>query len=163
MPNRSVLLERLRRAIRCRKRGEEGLFAVLFLDLDRFKAVNDSLGHEAGDALLVAIAERLRRHLRSSDSLLAAGATRTAARHGGDEFVVLLEGLRQPADVAAVASRLLDALSEPYQIGAYRVASSASMRAHCARRAMITLTRRFSSSSSASTARPASTAGWPRL
>lgn len=125
LPNRSGVLERLRRAIRRRQPGQQ--FGLLFLDFDRFKVVNDSLGHEAGDTLLRSIAERLRRNLRAGDGILGSGIPGTAARLGGDEFVVILEGLKQPSDATAVAHRLLEVLSEPYTIGSSSVVSTASV------------------------------------
>ena len=104
LPNRLLLGSRLQHAIEQAQRQGRGL-AVLFLDLDRFKNVNDSLGHPAGDELLVAVTARLTHRLRAEDTL---------ARLGGDEFVVLLERLREPRDAALVARTLLDALAEPF-------------------------------------------------
>ncbi len=106
LPNRLLLRSRLKHAIEQAQRQQSRL-AVLFLDLDRFKNVNDSLGHQTGDELLRAVAERLAQRLRAEDTL---------ARLGGDEFVVLLEHLREPSDAAMVARSLLDALAEPFAL-----------------------------------------------
>lgn len=126
LPNRSALLGRLRRVVRRARQTDRG-YALLYLDFDRFKIINDSLGHEAGDELLGAIAARLRTNLRRTDSWLAPALSRTAARLGGDEFVVLLEGVRRREEACAVAERLLAALAEPYTIGGHRVVSTASI------------------------------------
>jgi diguanylate cyclase (GGDEF)-like protein/PAS domain S-box-containing protein len=107
LPNRVLLLERLEQAL-ARARRHRNHVAVLFLDLDHFKVVNDSLGHELGDRLLVAIAERLRVALRPSD---------TVARFGGDEFVVLCEDLLSPSDAVAIAGRVSDALNGAFEVG----------------------------------------------
>lgn len=113
LPNRTLFSTRLEACIARRKRHPELRFAVLFLDFDRFKLVNDSLGHEVGDALLVQIADRLRSSLRTCDLV---GKPNSAARFGGDEFVVLLEDLAQERDAARVARRLLDALTLPFEV-----------------------------------------------
>ncbi len=105
LPNRDLLLDRLAHALARRDRRAVG---VLFLDLNRFKDVNDTFGHEAGDHLLAAMAERIRRVLRPAD---------TVARFGGDEFVILLEELRGPTEAVDVANRIVDAVEEPYRIG----------------------------------------------
>ena len=126
LPNRDSLLRRLRRVIRSRGEGPGSGFALLFLDFDRFKIVNDSLGHDAGDTLLVEISARLKANLRARDEVLRPGSS-TAARIGGDEFVVLLEGLRAPEDAVSIARRLLKVLSEPYLIKSSRVVSTASI------------------------------------
>jgi diguanylate cyclase (GGDEF)-like protein/PAS domain S-box-containing protein len=103
LPNRSMFLGELDRTIaRARRQAQE--FAVCFIDLDRFKTINDTLGHDAGDELLLAMASRLRAALRESDLV---------ARLGGDEFVVLLEGGAGAADLTRVAGKLLDAIGEP--------------------------------------------------
>src|SRR6185295_14229633 len=98
----------LARAIEAHRRHSESLFAVLFLDLDRFKVVNDSLGHLLGDQLLVAVAQRLSALVRSSD---------TVARLGGDEFAMLLDGIDHEADAVRAASRIQDELLVPFRIG----------------------------------------------
>jgi len=93
-------------------------FAVLFIDLDRFKVINDSLGHEAGDMLLVEIANRLRHTLRSSD---------VVARLGGDEFVVILEEAAETHDVERITRDLLSVLSEPLQLSGHECHTTASI------------------------------------
>ena len=105
LPNRTLLLDRLQHAMS--GRGLRHL-AVLFLDLDAFKLVNDGYGHEAGDGVLRELATRLRRHVRPSD---------TVARLAGDEFVVLCEDLVTPGEADALAERLLVAIEEPFTVG----------------------------------------------
>jgi diguanylate cyclase (GGDEF)-like protein len=118
LPNRALLSDRLLQAIRYHKRRPDYQFAVIFLDLDRFKVVNDSLGHAVGDRLLVAIAERLAHGLRALD---------TIARLGGDEFVVLLEDIRDEHEVAQVADRIQEQLSLPFVIDGQELVAAASM------------------------------------
>ncbi|NEV60777.1 putative bifunctional diguanylate cyclase/phosphodiesterase [Thiorhodococcus minor] len=103
LPNRFLLADRLTQLVAASRRGG-GKLAVLFIDLDRFKTVNDSLGHSVGDRLLCVIGERLRSLLRASD---------TVARQGGDELIVLLSQIDGPAEAARVCGKLLPALSEP--------------------------------------------------
>ena len=106
LPNRLLLSSRLEHAIdQARRQGNK--VAILFLDLDRFKNVNDSLGHQVGDELLKAVTERLAHRLRAEDTL---------ARLGGDEFVVLLERLDEPRDAAQVARAMLEALADPFKL-----------------------------------------------
>jgi diguanylate cyclase (GGDEF)-like protein/PAS domain S-box-containing protein len=116
LPNRLLFLDRLLQRIEYRKRHPEELFAVLFLDLDAFKMVNDSLGHLAGDQLLVGVAERLVTLLRRTDTIARLEDGITVARLGGDEFAILLNDLRYPADVVCVAERLMRELSQPFII-----------------------------------------------
>ncbi|MGC2109212.1 MAG: diguanylate cyclase [Candidatus Korobacteraceae bacterium] len=106
LPNRVLLDDRLRQAIRMDERHRKKL-AVLFLDLDNFKPINDSLGHGIGDALLQAVAKRLLKNLRDMD---------TVSRHGGDEFVVLLPEIESASDAAVVAEKILFALAAPHLI-----------------------------------------------
>ncbi len=117
LPNRALLWEYLSHRIELAGRRQTG-FAVLFLDIDGFKAVNDSLGHAAGDQLLIDIALRLRAVLRSGD---------TAARVGGDEFVVLLDDVATQEAAMLVAVRISQALGEPYEIGGHRFIATASI------------------------------------
>lgn len=113
LPNRSLLLDRLDHALA----RDEGV-AVLFLDIDRFKLVNDSLGHTAGDQLLVALATRV---------CDAVGPSHTVARIGGDELVVLLEGIADEPAARALASRIVDALAPPFSLGGSEVEATVSM------------------------------------
>ena len=107
LPNRTLLMDRLRQAVRHARRAECSI-AVLFVDLDRFKAVNDLHGHRVGDDLLQEVAGRLRRAVRELD---------TVARFGGDEFVVLLHELRGEQDAALVANKIIETLSKPFRLG----------------------------------------------
>lgn len=106
LPNRSLFYDRMKQAIAHASRSKQE-FAVLFLDLDRFKLVNDSLGHDFGDLLLLAVAQRLPAFLREEDTL---------ARLGGDEFAVLLTNLTREGDAATVAIKLLHAAEKPYLV-----------------------------------------------
>jgi diguanylate cyclase len=117
LPNRKLFLERLRRAIR-RARAQRGMLAVMFLDLDRFKRVNDSLGHTFGDRLLKAVAERLRAAVRKVDPV---------ARLSGDEFTILLEHLRGPAVAGALAKKLVALMRQPFAIDGRRLTIGASV------------------------------------
>ncbi|MCB1906299.1 MAG: EAL domain-containing protein [Rhodocyclaceae bacterium] len=117
LPNRTLLADRIERAI-SRARREDHKVAVIFLDLDHFKQVNDTLGHHIGDLLLVAVAGRLMPHLRESD---------TVSRQGGDEFVVLLPELAEPGDAALVCDKLMQELADPVQFDGHELRISASM------------------------------------
>ncbi len=117
MPNRRLFIDRLEGAM-ARARRTKCACALLFLDLDRFKAVNDMLGHQTGDALLQALALRLEGAIRASDSL---------ARIGGDEFTVICEDLTSGTDVAAVAEKILRALDRPFRIRGTDIEVSASV------------------------------------
>ncbi|WP_369142646.1 aminotransferase class I/II-fold pyridoxal phosphate-dependent enzyme [Streptomyces sp. R44] len=116
LPNRVLLLERIERAL-LRGRRESTLTCMLFVDLDDFKVVNDTMGHSVGDELLVAVARRLTSVLRLTD---------TAARLGGDEFAVLIEGAREPRDAEALAAEIVHTLSQPFHLtdGAVSVSTS---------------------------------------
>src|SRR5690349_14293619 len=107
LPNRAMFTELLKAEIESSQRRGEHMFAVLFLDLDRFKNINDSLGHTHGDLLLVAFAERLERTLRPIDTL---------ARFGGDEFAILLSGISNTTDAIKVAERIHAELSVPFDL-----------------------------------------------
>ena len=114
--NRRLFAERMELAI-AQARRRDGRLGVLFLDLDHFKRINDTLGHSVGDELLRQVADRLVRTLRDSDLVARVGeddSESTVSRLGGDEFTVLLSELRDPRDLAAVASRLLAALRRPF-------------------------------------------------
>jgi diguanylate cyclase (GGDEF)-like protein/PAS domain S-box-containing protein len=107
LPNRVLLNDRLKQAVRMDERHHKKL-AVLFVDLDHFKPINDSLGHATGDALLKSVAKRLREALREVD---------TVSRHGGDEFVILLPEIEEASDAALVAEKVLAGLATPHLIG----------------------------------------------
>ena len=119
LPNRTVFMEQLELALQRVRDGEQAGCAVLFFDFDRFKLVNDTLGHDAGDELLRQIARRLSRGLRPGVNLIS--------RFGGDEFLVLLNELRSTEDAVRVAERLLNALTPSYRIFAHEVHSMASV------------------------------------
>ncbi|NNJ61481.1 MAG: EAL domain-containing protein [Dactylosporangium sp.] len=118
LPNRALFIDRLRQSIRKTKRRSDYQFAVLFLDLDGFKVINDSLGHPAGDRLLVQVAERIKADLREVD---------TAARFGGDEFLVLLEDIGTAHVPMDVARRLHSSLKRPFRLQGQDVVASASI------------------------------------
>jgi diguanylate cyclase (GGDEF)-like protein/PAS domain S-box-containing protein len=118
LPNRVLLKERLAEGM-ARARRAQGLAAILFLDLDRFKDVNDTFGHDAGDMLLKGVAERISACVRETDVLLRSpelGGGTTLARLGGDEFVLVLAPLERPEDAAKVAARVLDSLTRPFNL-----------------------------------------------
>src|SRR5712671_1296109 len=117
LPNRLLLNDRITQAMALARRQKTKL-AVLFLDLDRFKHINDSLGHDVGDRLLQAVARRLLGCVRGSD---------TVSRHGGDEFVVLLSQVRRARDAAVSAEKILVALGAPHRIGQHDLRLTASM------------------------------------
>ena len=102
LPNRVLFLDRLERLIARAARHPGEMFAVLFLDLDRFKLVNDSLGHVLGDKLLIEIAQRLEQCLRASDTVARIGEEHTIARFGGDEFTILLDDIKHVSDASAL-------------------------------------------------------------
>ena len=118
LPNRIFLMERLRQALQLAKRHSDYLFAVLFIDLDRFKVINDSLGHMIGDQLLVAISQRISNCLRPTD---------TIARLGGDEFVILLADVNDRDSATRVADRLQEELLLPFNLEGHEVFSAASV------------------------------------
>jgi diguanylate cyclase (GGDEF)-like protein len=117
LPNREMFNQLLYFAIQAAGRYERQ-FAVLFIDLDRFKIINDSLGHEAGDTLLVEVANRLRQELRSSDIV---------ARLGGDEFVVILEQTAERGDIESITHKLLSAVSQPILLSGHECHTTASI------------------------------------
>jgi diguanylate cyclase (GGDEF)-like protein/PAS domain S-box-containing protein len=127
LPNRALICDRMQQAVLRARRHKDYHFAVLFLDFDRFKTINDSLGHDVGDLLLKEIARRLRTTVRAGDSLSRQTADDTAARLGGDEFVVLLDGIASPQDATVVANRMLAAFAQPYHLGEHKVYSTASI------------------------------------
>src|SRR5712691_2043531 len=117
LPNRRLFVERLEINLLAAKRVRANV-AVLFIDLDRFKTINDTLGHDVADALLVEIAQRLRSCVRQTD---------TVARHGGDEFTIILPDLHQPEDAAQVAEKILERVIEPVVVGTNSIEISVSI------------------------------------
>ncbi|MFZ0420614.1 MAG: EAL domain-containing protein [Candidatus Sulfotelmatobacter sp.] len=142
LPNRTLFLDRVRHVLTLSHRHVGYKFAVLFIDIDEFKVFNDSLGHAAGDALLIQIARRLTASIRGVDtvsrSVLAQGPTPVAneaslARVGGDEFTILLEGIRDCGDAIRVAERLQERLGIPFDVEGQEVVTTASIGiAYCA-------------------------------
>ncbi len=118
LPNRSMFMERLQQAINHIQRHKEDTFALMFIDLDKFKLINDTLGHIEGDRFLIETADRLRLCVRQNDTL---------GRLGGDEFVILLDSIQQPADAIDIADRVLQLLSRPYSLNEHMFYSSASV------------------------------------
>jgi len=129
LPNRSRFHDRLAEALESARRDGTS-FALLFLDLDQFKRINDTLGHAVGDNLLRVIAQRLTRGLRPDDitrPTRAKAPQRDVCRHGGDEFIVLLNGVASEEDAARAANRLLAMLAQPIVLGTHEVFVSASI------------------------------------
>jgi diguanylate cyclase (GGDEF)-like protein/PAS domain S-box-containing protein len=124
LPNRLLLMDRARQAL-ARLHRSDTVVALLFIDLDKFKAVNDNLGHEVGDALLRSVSERLAELMRDSD---------TVARLGGDEFVILAEEIEGDGEAVALAERVLDALDRPFSLGSADVSILASVGIAVSRR-----------------------------
>lgn len=118
LPNRALFLDRLAHVIASAKRYPQYLYGVLFLDLDRFKVINDSLGHSIGDKLLIAVGQRLKACLRPGD---------TVARLGGDEFAILLEDIADAADAEEITKRIEKALSPHYAIQGSEIATTQSI------------------------------------
>jgi diguanylate cyclase (GGDEF)-like protein/PAS domain S-box-containing protein len=131
LPNRAMLMERLQASLTRCQADESQRFALLFIDFDRFKLVNDTLGHDAGDQLLRLIADRLCEALRAGDILGSPaegnGSGNLVARLGGDEFVVLLHDVHGADDVARVANRLMNVFANPYVVRSKEIHSSASI------------------------------------
>jgi diguanylate cyclase (GGDEF)-like protein/PAS domain S-box-containing protein len=125
LANRVLIMDRINQCLQRLKRAPEQLFAVIFLDLDQFKVINDSLGHAAGDQLLIELATRLETTLRTTDTI-SRGEPDHLARLGGDEFVALLDGIHTPADAIRVADRLQKVTANPFNIGGQEVFVSAS-------------------------------------
>ena len=136
LANRSLLTDRLSRALTISRRHADFRFAVLFIDIDEFKVVNDSLGHAAGDALLLQIAQRLTSCLRRADTVSGPNdqkdhnshmAENTLARPGGDEFLVLAEELHDPSDAIRIAERIQERLARPFSLDRHEIVVTASI------------------------------------
>lgn len=118
LPNRAFFIERVDHAIKLAKRNQDYLFAILFLDLDRFKVINDSLGHDVGDQLIRATAHQLETCVRTTD---------TVAHLGGDEFTILLEDIKSIKDATRIAERIQATLKSPFYLDNHQVFTSASI------------------------------------
>jgi diguanylate cyclase (GGDEF)-like protein/PAS domain S-box-containing protein len=127
LPNRVLFMDRLNRSFERSRRGRSKAFALIFLDLDGFKLINDSLGHLMGDQLLMAIAGRLESTVRATDTIARFGRNNTVARLGGDEFTILLEDITNADDVTKVAERISQELGEPFAVGGQEVFPTASI------------------------------------
>jgi len=119
--NRSMMLDRLQQAISLAKR-QQGSFAVLFIDLNKFKPINDRFGHAAGDMVLQQVSARLQLATRDSDAV---------GRHGGDEFIILLNNITRQQDASVFAAKLTALLEQPYQLAHDKVLLSASIGIAC--------------------------------
>ncbi len=118
LPNRSLFTDHLRVALRRAHQNEQYLFGVLFLDLDRFKNINDSLGHPCGDELLILVARRLEACIRQTDMV---------ARFGGDEFAVLLDAIQDTSDAVRIAEKVQQAISAPFKLASHEAITTASI------------------------------------
>jgi diguanylate cyclase (GGDEF)-like protein len=118
LPNRSLFTDHLRVALRRAHQNEKYLFGVLFLDLDRFKNINDSLGHPCGDELLILVARRLESCIRQTDMV---------ARFGGDEFAILLDAIQDASDVVRVAEKVQQVISAPFKLATHEAITTASI------------------------------------
>lgn len=118
LPNRALFMDRLKLAAQRARRRRDQLFAVLFIDLDRFKVVNDSFGHQVGDQLLIGIARRLETFVRSTD---------TIARLGGDEFTILLEDVKDQSEAIRIVERIQNGLSQSFTLGGHELLSTSSI------------------------------------
>src|SRR5437667_4804133 len=127
LPNRLLFTDRLGRLIKHANRRKGYLFAVLFLDLDGFKMINDSLGHLVGDQLLMGVAARLEKCLRATDTVARLGQGCIVARLGGDEFTILLDDLKDPGDARQAAERLMKAVAAPFVLDGKEVFTSVSI------------------------------------
>lgn len=124
LPNRTLFLDRLNRSITKAKEENSVGFAVLFFDIDDFKVVNDSLGHDTGDKLLIAVAERLKHNVRNIDVV---ARNPVIARFGGDEFAILLDNIHDSRSAFETANRLKDILSKPFNINGKQIFSTVSI------------------------------------
>jgi predicted signal transduction protein with EAL and GGDEF domain len=128
LPNRASFLNRLRASLAHARRQKDYMFAVLYFDLDRFKNINDSLGHEVGDKMLLEVADRLRKCLRPYDTVARFGGDYdTVARFGGDEFGVLIVNVENIRDVVSIAERLHNEIKRPMKIFQHEISTTASI------------------------------------
>jgi len=136
LPNRALFLDRLQRALALSQRHTDFKFAILFIDIDEFRVFNDSLGHTAGDGLLIQIAQRLTACLRGADTISRPRVGKytesrvgdgTLARPGGDEFTVLAEELHDPSDAIRMAERIQERLAVPFDVTGHEIVISASI------------------------------------
>lgn len=135
LPNKANLLQRLQQAMK-RAQHLNSTFAVMFIDLDRFKLINDSLGHTFGDLMLQQASKRLRNNLRRTDTVARCDSHSLVARLGGDEFVILLDTIAEPQDAEVIAQRILNHLLEPYQVNGRTLYLGASI-------GIVTATRQY--------------------
>jgi diguanylate cyclase (GGDEF)-like protein/PAS domain S-box-containing protein len=134
LPNRALFVDRLQHSLIRARRHSDYKFVVLFIDIDGFKVLNDSLGHSAGDELLIQVAKRLTACFRETDTVSRSATTMnpsisndSLARLGGDEFTVLLDDVSEPSDAIRVARRILDKIALPFTISGQQVVISASI------------------------------------
>jgi diguanylate cyclase (GGDEF)-like protein len=127
MPNRAAVREQLQLLLGFHRSADSGEIAVLFINCDRFRQINDTLGQAAGDALLVEIGQRLRAVLRPPTDHIAKETGQMAARIGGDEFVVILDGMRRVEDVEGIARRLIDNICKPYFLLDHEISCTVSV------------------------------------
>jgi len=133
LPNRALFVDRLQHAVIRARRHSDYKFAVLFVDIDEFKVVNDSMGHSAGDDLLIQVAQRLAACFRETDTIARSGGIDSQPSHdglarlGGDEFTVLLEDVFKPSDAIRVAQRIQERLAAPFEIKGQRIVIAVSI------------------------------------
>lgn len=127
LPNRRLLQRQLQHAIDRAASDPDASFALLLIDFDRFRLVNDSLGYAAGDLLLAELARRLRNNIRAEDITIREDGESSVARLGGDEFIVILEGVPDASAAATVAERLISVIEQPFHLDRHTIRSSASV------------------------------------
>ena len=127
LPNRALLIDRLNRCVERARRQPDYMIAVLVIDIDEFKVINDSLGHTIGNELLVEAADRLQSSLRLLDTVSRSPEQDTMGRTGGDEFVIVLEDIHGIADAVLVAERIKENLARPFHIGGKEIITTASI------------------------------------